>query len=116
MVVIRILVGLIEALLRVLADALSAGIALALILVILGGVALIAIAALSFSGVGTFALFRRREEVVRLRDHRRRPAFSNRGQTASARVTAKRSSESRKLRTGRKHGERSARRLSAVNL
>ncbi len=61
MVVIRILVGLIEALLRVLADALSAGIALALI-PILGGVALIAIAALSFSGVGTFALFRRRKK------------------------------------------------------
>ena len=58
---IRILVGLVEALLRVMADALSAGIALALI-PILGGVALITLAVLSFSGVGTFALFRRRKK------------------------------------------------------
>lgn len=61
MVVIRILVGLVEALLRVLADALTAGISLALI-PILGGMALIAIAVLSFSGLGTFALFRKKRK------------------------------------------------------
>lgn len=61
MVVIRILVGLVQALLRVMADALTAGISLALI-PILGVLALIAIAVLSFSGLGTFALFRRRRK------------------------------------------------------
>ncbi len=61
MVVIRILVGLIQALLRVMASALTAGIGLALI-PILGGLALIAIAVLSFSGLGTFAFFRRRKK------------------------------------------------------
>ena len=53
--------GLVEAMLRVMANALTAGISLALIPV-LGGVALIAIALLSFSGLGTFALFRRRKK------------------------------------------------------
>ena len=61
MVVIRILVGLVQVLLRVMADALTAGISLALI-PILGGLALIAIAVFSFSGLGTFALFRRRKK------------------------------------------------------
>ena len=61
MVVVRILVGLIQALLRVLASALTAGIALALV-PILGGLALIVIALLSFSGLGTMALFRRRKK------------------------------------------------------
>ena len=61
MVVIRILVGLVQILLRVLADALTAGISLALI-PILGGVALIVIAVLGFSGAGTFAFFRRRKK------------------------------------------------------
>ncbi len=61
MVVIRILVGLVQALLRVLADALTAGIGLALI-PILGGLTLITIALLSFSGLSTFALFRRKRK------------------------------------------------------
>lgn len=61
MVVIRILVGLIQAMLRITAEALRAGLSLALI-PLLAVALLVTLAFLGFSGLGTFAIFRRRRK------------------------------------------------------